>query len=146
MTTATDTTLRVSRTYAAPRERVFAAWLNAETMRRFLGPKDVTLGEITTDPRVGGSYSIVMNVAEGPWTVRGTYLEIVRPERIVFTWVWDEDDAADVHESQVTLDFYEVAGKTELVLTHERLRNVESRDGHQEGWTAILESLESELA
>jgi len=145
-TTDADTTLRVSRSYGAPRERVFNAWLNAETLRRFFGPKDVTIGELEIDPRVGGSYKVVMNTADGPWAVRGTYLDIRRPERIVFTWAWDEDDPALVNESQVTLEFFERDGKTDLVLTHERLRNAESRDGHTDGWTAILENLDEVLA
>ena len=74
-----------------------------------------------------------------------TYLKI-SPDRIVFTWAWDEDDPALVNESQVTLEFFERDGKTDLVLTHERLRNAESRDGHTDGWTAILENLDEVLA
>lgn len=145
-TTDADTTLRVSRSYGAPRERVFNAWLNAETLRRFFGPKDVTIGELEIDPRVGGSYRVEMITTEGPWTVRGTYLDIREFDRIVFTWAWDEDDPALVNESQVTLEFFERDGKTDLVLTHERLRNAESRDGHTDGWTAILENLDEVLA
>ena len=148
MTNATDagTTLRVSRTYPVARERVFAAWLDAATLRRFFCPRDVTIDAVTTDPRTGGAYSVVMNTAQGPWTVRGTYIEITPPERIVFTWAWDEDDPADAHESLVTVDFHDRGGATELVLTHERLRDTGSRDGHRDGWISVLENLDGALS
>jgi uncharacterized protein YndB with AHSA1/START domain len=144
--TDAETTLRLSRTYPAPRERVFAAWLDAETMRRFLGPRETACEEVVTDARVGGGYHIVMNTGEGPWTVRGTYLEIRPPERIVFTWSWDEDDAALAHESRVTLEFFAHDDGTELVLTHDRLRDVAQRDAHRDGWSAILDQLDAVLA
>jgi len=144
--TASETTLSIRRTYPVARERVFKAWLDPDTLRRFLGPTDVSLAELDADPRIGGTYRIVMNTPNGAWTVRGTYIEIREPERIVFTWAWDEDDPAAVIESLVTLDFTERDGGTELTLTHAQLRDADSRDGHARGWTSILEKLEGVLA
>ena len=58
------------------------------------------------------------------------------------TWLWEEDDPADEHETLLTLEFNEVGDETELVLTHERFASTESRDRHAEGWTAVLTQLE----
>ncbi len=143
---ASDTTLVVRRTYNAPRERVFEAWLDPKALRRFMAPDGVTCGEISIDARVGGSYFITMNAPDGEMIVRGKYVEIRKPERISFTWGWDEDDPSLKHESQVTLDFHERGSQTELVLTHERLRDSESRDRHQNGWTSILGILDRAVA
>ena len=145
VTSAAETTLVVRHTYAAPRARVFDAWLDPLKVQRFMTPEGCSVGTAQIDARVGAPYSFSMNTPDGPMTVRGVYREIRRPERITFTWAWDEDDPALAHESFVTLDFTERDGKTELVLTHERLRNAESRDGHRRGWTSILEVLEREL-
>ncbi|HTX59414.1 MAG TPA: SRPBCC domain-containing protein [Verrucomicrobiae bacterium] len=143
--TPSPTTLVVRHTYNVLRERLYDAWLDPATMRRFLAPQACSIAGVEVDASVGGRYAIAMNTPEGEMVVRGTYVELRRPERIVFTWSWDEDDPALEHESQVTLEFRARGAQTELVLTHERLRNAESRDRHQNGWTSILGILESAL-
>jgi uncharacterized protein YndB with AHSA1/START domain len=134
------------RTYPVPRERVFAAWTSPEIAARFLGPGDTKAGEITMDVRVGGAYSITMLSPEhGRMVARGSYLDVKPPERLVMTWSWEEDDPADEHESLLTLEFNERDGGTELVLTHEKLASIESRDNHERGWTMIVDELASVL-
>lgn len=134
------------RTYDAPRERVFAAWTNPDIAARFLGPGDTKAADITMDVKTGGTYSITMLSPEfGRLLVRGTYLEVKAPERLVMTWSWEEEDPADEQESLLTLDFNERNGQTELVLTHEKLASVESRDRHEHGWTMIVDQLANAL-
>jgi uncharacterized protein YndB with AHSA1/START domain len=137
-----ETTLVLRRTYAASRERVFDAWLDPKMMHRFIGPEGCT-ADATVDARVGGAYRIVMHTPDGEMVVRGTYDEIRRPDRIGFSWAWDEDDAALAHTSHVTLEFLAKDGGTELVLTHERLRDAKSRDSHAHGWSSIIENLDA---
>ncbi len=128
------------RKYKAPRERVFAAWTQPGTAAKFLGPNDVTIPEVQMDVRTGGSYRITMLMPDGErWIVRGVYREVRAPERLSMTWRWEEDNKADERESLLTLDFNELGGETELVLTHEQLISVESRDRHEHGWTVILD-------
>jgi uncharacterized protein YndB with AHSA1/START domain len=141
-TTSTVPALVLRRTFDAPRERVFDAWITPESMSQFMGPGDVSATNISVDARVGGRYSITMNTPDGKMIVGGVYREIRRPERIQCTWVWEEDDPADVHETLLTLEFLERGSKTEVVLTHEQLRNAESRASHEHGWTAILEKFD----
>jgi uncharacterized protein YndB with AHSA1/START domain len=130
------------RSYKAPRERVFAAWTKPEIAATFLGPEDVTVPEIQMDVRTGGSYRITMLRPDGePWIVTGVYREVVAPERLSMTWRWQEDDPADEYDSLVTLEFNELGGETEVVLTHAQLASVESRDRHEGGWSAILDQL-----
>jgi uncharacterized protein YndB with AHSA1/START domain len=141
------TTLVVRRTVNAPRDRVFAAWTTPEIMRRFMCPENGGIGELTTDLRVGGAWSIEMIKEDDErLLVRGTYREVRTPERIVYTWGWDEDDIADQHESLVTVDFNDLGTQTEVVLTHERLKDQESRDNHNYGWTSIVTRLQAMFA
>ncbi len=131
------------RTYKASRERVFDAWTKPEIAARFLGPGDVASRQIKMDVREGGAYSILMEPPDGEkLLVRGKYREVRRPERLSMTWSWEEDDPKDEVESLLTLEFNEVDGGTEVVLTHELLGSVESAERHKEGWTQILEQLE----
>ena len=140
-----ETTLVVRRTYRAPRERVFSAWLDPDVLSKFIAPDTCSAGPISVDARVGGTYFITMNAPDGEMVARGEYLEISRPERIVFTWKWDEDDPTEEHDTQVTLEFADRGEQTELTLTHERLRSVESRDNHTSGWSSIADNLERVL-
>jgi uncharacterized protein YndB with AHSA1/START domain len=57
------------------------------------------------------------------------------------TWRWEEDKPEDEHDTLLTLEFRDLDGGTELVLTHEQFASEDSRDGHQKGWTAIMERL-----
>jgi uncharacterized protein YndB with AHSA1/START domain len=132
------------RTYAAPRQRVFDAWTTPALAARFLGPPGGTTPDVAMDARTGGTYRIVFVRADGErLPVGGTYREVLPPERIVMTWRWEEDDAADEYDSLVTLEFNEVADGTEVVLTHAHIASAKSRERHEEGWTFILERLAS---
>jgi uncharacterized protein YndB with AHSA1/START domain len=138
--------LVLRRTYAAPRQRVFDAWTTPEIMTKFFGPGDVMIEEISMDVRTGATYRLVMVMADGErMPVGGTYREVRPPEKLAMTWRWEEDDQADEFDTLLTLEFNEVAGGTELVLTHEQLRSVESRDRHAEGWGQIIDQLASVL-
>ncbi len=130
------------RTYKASRERVFAAWTQPEVAAKFLGPDEVTVPDIQMDVRTGGSYRITMLMADGErWIVRGIYREVRAPERLAMTWRWEEENPADEHDSLLTLEFNELGGETELVLTHEQFMSAESRDRHEHGWAVILDQL-----
>lgn len=144
--TESPTTLVVRRTVNAPRDRVFAAWTTPEIMRRFMCPENIEIGELSADVRVGGAWSVEMIRPDGNWSVRGVYKEILNPERIAYTWAWDEDDAADAHESLVTVEFHDRGSRTEVVLTHERLKDQDSRDKHNVGWTSMMNRLEATFA
>ncbi|MEA2688302.1 MAG: hypothetical protein QOD51_909 [Candidatus Eremiobacteraeota bacterium] len=136
--------LVLRRTYAAPRQRVYDAWTKPELAAKVLGPGDVTVPEIEMDVRTGGTYRLVMLMPDGErMNVGGTYREVRAPERLSMTWRWEEDDPADELDTLLTLEFNEVAGGTELVLTHEQLASVESRDRHADGWGKILDQLAS---
>lgn len=141
LTTPSPTSLVLRRTFDAPCGRVFDAWLSPDVMRIFLVGNAEKLLDVTADPRVGGAYRITWQTENGPMTVGGIYREIVKNERIVCTWTWEEDDDTEVHESVLTLEFHPHGDKTELVLTHTNLRSEESRNGHAEGWQAILDLL-----
>lgn len=138
--------LVLSRIYNAPPERVYDAWTNPGAVGKFLGPNPVNVVDIQMDVRAGGKYSLVMVRPDGErLPVRGEYRDVQRPKRLSMTWRWEEDNPADEYDTLLTLQFLDRGGKTELVLTHEQFATAESRNNHQEGWTAILDQLESSL-
>ena len=81
--------IRVERTINAPAERVFDAWLDPVWIGRFMfGPhlRDEHIVSLSNEPRVGGvfNYRVTRQGVEINHT--GTYREIDRPRRLVFTW------------------------------------------------------------
>lgn len=139
--------LVIRRTIAAPRARVFAAWTQPGQMRKWAGPGEITVPECECDPRVGGTYRITMQQANGErLVVRGVYREVREPERLSYTWGWEEDSPADEIETLVTVEFHDRDGKTDLVLTHEGFASEKSRDGHNAGWDGALEKLAKHVA
>jgi uncharacterized protein YndB with AHSA1/START domain len=137
--------LTITRTIPASRQRVFDAWLSPETLARFMTTPmgGTTPTRVSTDPVVGGRFSIVMMNGDKEIPHAGTYLEIDRHSRLAFTW----ESPYSLDDSVVTIDFAEPSeGATTLTLHHVKFRSEQARDGHQDGWTAILGNLISTLA
>lgn len=136
-----STTLHVRRFIAAPRARVFAAFTNPEDCVRWMGPNPDQCLDAKLDVRPGGKYEIRMKSPDGgEMSVLGEYLEVRNPERLVFTWYW-EGDAWEHGPSQVTIDFLELDGGTDVQLVHEKLPGATSRDNHSRGWQGSLDKL-----
>lgn len=135
----------MQRTIHAPRERVFRAWTDPEELRKWWGPGLFTTPSAEVDLRQGGAYRLVMQPADGdPLLLTGTFLEVVPPERLVYTWRW-EIGVPDLQDSLVTVEFRDVGGSTEIALTHEHAPG-SVLDPYQMGWESGLEKLEAMLA
>jgi uncharacterized protein YndB with AHSA1/START domain len=142
-----ETSLRLERTYDAPPEEVFNAWTNPEVLRRWwaVDPEGSTpIAEV--DLRVGGQYRLSMEDPSGTrHTVGGEYREVSPPQRLVYSWCWEQDNGQPGHVSTVTVEFQADGERTNLVLEHTGLASAESRDQHAHGWNACLEILQSRV-
>ena len=130
--------LRIRRILPAPRQRVFEAFTQPELLQQWWGPKGFSLPEVSLDLRVGGRYRFGMQPPEGNLLVlKGTFKEIRPPEKLVYTWAWEGIPL----ETLVTLEFRDVEGDTEVVLTQEPFPDQDSLEQHNVGWTQQLERL-----
>jgi uncharacterized protein YndB with AHSA1/START domain len=135
--------LEIKRLIKAPRDRVYAAWTVLTQLRQWFGPENVQTHDLVADARVGGKFRWDLINAEGEkMTCRGEYRELQPGKKIVFTWQWEDDEDWENHVSIVTVELVDAGGGTELRLTHEKLPNKESRDGHTRGWNSALDKLE----
>jgi uncharacterized protein YndB with AHSA1/START domain len=147
MTTTEKTTLEIKRFINAPRDRVYAAWTDPVQLKEWWGPKEVRTLKIVADTRVGGKYRWDLVNQEGEqMSVFGEYLELIPGRRVVFTWKWDDDENWEKFTSQVSVDFSDRDGGTELRLTHVQLPSEESRDRHSYGWNSVLDRFEEYMA
>ena len=111
---AADRELVVTRVIDAPRRLVFKAWTQPEHIARWWGPQGFTTIHCEMDIRVGGAYRFGMRSPQGTehWK-RGVYREIVEPERIVFTFAWEDADGHPGHELLTTVTFAEQGSEDE---------------------------------
>ncbi len=93
VTTPSDREIRITRVFKAPRHMVFDAHTKPELVRRWLfGPEGWSFTVCEIDLRVGGKYRFVWRNVDGEeMGMGGTYREVVRPERLVTTELFDED-------------------------------------------------------
>lgn len=117
ITTPSDREIVMTRVLDAPRALVFDAWTKPELLTRWLGVfGGWTMPVCEVDLRVGGGYRFVWRSPTGEQMgMRGTYKEIVVPERIVSTEQFDE--AWYEGGAIGTLTFVESGGRTTVTNT-----------------------------
>ncbi len=148
----------ITRVFDAPRDIVFKAWTEPERLMRWWGPKGFTTPFCQADLRPGGVFLYCMRSPEGHdvWG-KGVYLEVVPPERIVYTDTFADEEGNTVEpthygmspahprETLVTVTFTDHEGKTKVTLQHAMPAAVPERSGTQQGWTEMLDRLAEEL-
>lgn len=137
----TELVVKLTKTINAPIEQVFNAWLDADTLSKFMTPiEGMPKPRVEADGREGGSFTIYMLVGEQEIPHRGKYLTVDKPNKLVFTW----ESPFSTDGSTVTISFSAInETSTEVDFTHLKFKNEEARNNHQGGWTTILEKLSS---
>jgi uncharacterized protein YndB with AHSA1/START domain len=139
--------LVITRIFDAPRRLVFKAWTEPDRVARWWGPQGFTTLSCNMDVRPGGAFRVCTRSPEGVehWK-QGVYREIVEPERLVFTFAWEDVVGNPGHETLVTVSFADQGAKTKLTLHQAVFETVAKRDEHQRGWTSTLERFAGYLA
>jgi len=146
--------IKITRIFNAPRERVWQRWTDPDELMCWWGPKDYTAPYAKIDLRTGGKYLSCMRGPDGKeyWGT-GTYKEIIEPNRIVYT-----DSFADEHgnivpasyygmgsdipiELQVEVTLEDFGGKTRMTLEHYGLPEGEMSDQTKESWSQSFDKL-----
>lgn len=103
----------LTRSFDAPRPLVFDALTRPELLKRWFGARGWNLVECEVDLRVGGVWRYVSVGPDGERMGQGgTYLEVVAPERLVYTEIYV--DQSFPGESLITARLSERGGRTTL--------------------------------
>jgi uncharacterized protein YndB with AHSA1/START domain len=130
--------LRMEKVVASPLPDVWAAWTTEPGLARWWWNHWADV-EIDVDARVGGAYRFA--APHAGIVVTGTYLEVVEPTRLVFTWEWRDADGVQSGET-VEVDFVDVDGATVVALVHRGPWAEESAaDSYRQGWAFVLDAL-----
>lgn len=139
--------LVVTRVLDARREVVYKAWTDPKQAIQWWGPKAHPATHMEMDVRPGGRWRhCLTGIEDGRelWQ-HGVFREVVAPERLVFTFVWEEEGERGI-ENLVTVTFADEAGKTRLTLRQTPFQSDAERDGHGQGWNSTFDRLEEGLA
>ena len=147
VTTPSDREVVMTRVFDAPRWLVFEAWTNPKHVPHWLlGPEGWTMPVCEIDLRPGGEWHFVWRKADGKeMEMRGKYIEVVPPERVVYTECW----GGDWPEVTNTLLLTEENGKTTVVCStlcpSKEARDAALKTGMTDGVTVSFERLDKYL-
>jgi len=117
---------------AATPETVFAYLVEPEKIARWMGIR------ADVDARPDGHYAVDINdVARA----RGTYLEVVAPNRIVLSFGWEDDPAVPPGSTTVEITLTPDGDGTRVRLVHRGLPTGDAREAHGHGWAHYLQRL-----
>lgn len=145
-----ESTVSLIRVFGASRPRVFAAWTDARQLERWFSPNGFTAHSCETDPRPGGVFRFCLRSPAGKdYWVRGSYREIVPPERLVIECTaHDEHDRPALQEViRVTLADERGATRLTLVATAggEGATAAAMVAGMPKGWNQTVQRLDNHL-
>ncbi len=104
----TERSMSITRILNAPRELVFEVWTNPEHIKNWWGPDGFTNSISKMELRPGGDWEFVMHGPDGTdYRNKHSYVEIVRPERIVMNHITGP-------KHQVIVTFEDMGDKTKL--------------------------------
>ncbi len=135
-------------TFHAPRELVFDVMYDPKHIPNWWGPARLRTVVDLMDFRVGGKYRFLQYEPDGTLhAFNGEYLEIVRPERVVMTFIYEPWPQ---HVSRATHTFVERDGRT-ILTAHQLFNTKEERDsmlegGAQKGYDEAMQRLVKLLA
>jgi uncharacterized protein YndB with AHSA1/START domain len=138
------------RVFDAPRDLVFDAFSRPEHIRQWWGSADSEMTACEMDFRPGGSWRFVQRAPDGSeHPFKGVYQEIVRPSRIVQTFIYDVEGIRDYPAVETML--FEERGSQAVLTVNVLHGSQESRDGQlaagmESGAAESLDRLEALVA
>jgi uncharacterized protein YndB with AHSA1/START domain len=116
------------RTFDAPRDVVWKAFMDPERIPRWWGPHGTTTSVVEMDVRVGGKWRYVSRAADrDDVSFHGEYLEIEPPERFTWTFLFEVEGFGDQGGPE-TFAFEDIDGRTKLTSTS-HFSSVEELEG-----------------
>jgi uncharacterized protein YndB with AHSA1/START domain len=138
------TTVQVTRRLLASPRRAFDAFVDPAVVETWFGPGQGRIVGIELAPRTGGTFSVVQHRGGRDVEVRGTYLAIERPRRLVLTWAIP---AESLEDSIVTIQIEPAGAGAAITLTHELAPSwLRIASDVEASWIQMLDAIAEALA
>jgi uncharacterized protein YndB with AHSA1/START domain len=140
--------ITITRVFDAPRERVWREWTEPERFADWFGgtEAEIPVSSVSMDVRVGGAWRATMFAGPGRHEIRwkGSYREVMEPERLVFTV---SDQPGDGPYELVSVVLSELGdGRTHM---HFEQRGTLAREEYEhagQGWSKFFDRMTARLA
>jgi uncharacterized protein YndB with AHSA1/START domain len=145
---ASETGLNMTRVFDAPRERVWKEWTEPERFADWFGgpAAEVPVSTVSMDVREGGALRATMfggpDRSEINW--KGTFHEVIEPERLVFTISDQPGDDAWELVIVVLKDLGD--GRTEMLFEQRGGMSAEEYKRAGEGWGTFFDRMAERVA
>ena len=142
-------TVEMERTFNAPREKVFNAFIDPKAISSWWGPRSLKITIDKMEPVEGGSWRFIHKDASGnEFAFNGIYKEINKPCQIVQTLNFE--GIPETHELVETAKFEAIEGKTRVrtISEYQNIADLEGmvssgmEAGATEGWDRLAELIE----
>jgi uncharacterized protein YndB with AHSA1/START domain len=135
--------ITMTRVFDAPRERVWKEWTEPERFADWFGgpESEVPVSTVSMDVTEGGALRATMFAGPGRHEIqwKGTYREVVEPERLVFT-ISDQPDE-DVYELVIVQLTDLGDGRTEMLFEQRGRLSAEQYKRAGEGWGSFFDRM-----
>ena len=137
----------ITRTFAAPRDLVYDAWVTPKHFAAWFGGSgvDVPIDSVSMDVRTGGAWKATMIIGNGVPDIHwfGEFVELDRPNKVVLTLTDRPGDAREL----VSVTLTEVANGTEM-LFHQSGGNLSAEEYERTsaGWQTFFDAMDTLLA
>lgn len=119
MIETSETSLTIRRTFDAPRERVFRAFVDPDDLEAWQSTGDLSIEVHTIDAESGGSLPVSHFSGDDRFDFEGEFLEVVGNVRLAYTLRGaDGHDGVEIH---INVEFRDVDEGTEVVVTQEQV-------------------------
>ncbi|MGF7037647.1 SRPBCC family protein [Mucilaginibacter lappiensis] len=146
--------LFITHLFDAPREVVFQAWTAPEQLKHWYAPDGCSIEFKSIDTTKGGNFhSCIHDPVHGDCWIKGTYLEILPDQKLVFTMVMSDEGGNSVSsvtagktedwpEAQITTVTFESVGGQTKVSIHQTVSEEEAKKtGAYQSWIKMLNKL-----
>lgn len=139
-----------TRLFDAPRDLVFQMWIDPQHVGKWWGPNGFSITTHEMDVRPGGHWRFIMHGPDGTdYANHIVYIEIARPERIVYKH--EPEPGTEAVRFETTVTFEDINGKTRLTMralfpSAKAREHVIAKYGAIEGMYQHLERLEDLLS
>ena len=144
---ATQPGITITYVFDAPRQRVWKEWTEPERFADWFGgtESEVPLSSVSMDVRPGGSWRMTMFADPGRREIhwKGAFLEVVEPERLVFT-ISDQPDEVYELITVVLTDLGD--GRTEMLFEQRGRLTPEQYEYAKSGWGSFFDRIGERLA
>jgi len=142
----------IERVFDAPRDLIWKVWTESEHVAAWWGPHGMKTRVDELDFRVGGAWRYVMVSPDGgEYPQRGEFQEIVPPELIVTSAIFEYGGSMPAQHAVLTYRFEDLGAQTKMTMTHASTDGMEYNEEMVQGitygwnlnWDALVEYLPS---